>query len=163
IVLYGGNLGVEPGDVVRATGELAEFNGLLEINVASADIEVLDRVSVPDPKVVTAAELVEENEGMLVTVNNVTIGETISGNYKATDVEGNEFEIRPSDLSWLKTGSNYESITGVLGQYNSFYQLMPRNEGDIIVDSTIVQAVVANPGSGLVKEGDKVSLTSGTE
>lgn len=163
IVLYGGNLGVEPGDVVRATGEIAEFNGLLEINVTSADIEVLDRVSVPDPKVVTAAELVEENEGMLVTVNNVTIGETISGNYKATDVEGNEFEIRPSDLSWLKTGSNYESITGVLGQYNSFYQLMPRNEGDIIVDSTIVQVVVANPGSGLVKEGDKVSLTSGTE
>lgn len=163
IVLYGENLGVELGDVVRATGELAEFRGLLEINVTSADIEVLDSATVPAPKVVTAAELGEENEGMLVTVNNVTIGETVSGNYKATDVEGNEFEIRPSDLSWLKTGSNYESITGVLGQYNSFYQLIPRNEGDIIVDSTIVQAVVANPGSGLVKEGDKVTLTSGTK
>ncbi|RKJ43750.1 hypothetical protein D7X33_35090, partial [Butyricicoccus sp. 1XD8-22] len=46
IVLYGENLGVELGEIVRATGELAEFRGLLEINVTSADIEVLDSVTV---------------------------------------------------------------------------------------------------------------------
>ena len=162
IVLYGNNLNVKPGDIVRATGELTEYNTLLEINVTPQSIEILGNTIVPESEVVSAAQLQEAREGKLVTVQNVKIEAVKSGNFQAIDGEGNRFELRPTSSSLLSVGTTYEAITGVLGSYNNTYQLIPRSIDDIVEDSSIVKPVVATPGQGLIKEGSNVTLTSGT-
>ncbi|RHW39961.1 endonuclease [Lysinibacillus yapensis] len=163
LVLYGFDLNVKPGDKIQATGDLAEFRSLLQINVTPDNVQVLEEGTVPEPEVVTAAQLQEELEGKLLTVNNVKIESYVGGNYKAVDGEGNQFELRPSDASLLAVGTTYESITGVLGSYNDVYQLIPRSVDDIVEDSSIVRPVTATPGEGLVEEGTEVTLTTKTE
>ncbi|PYF07575.1 chitobiase/beta-hexosaminidase C-terminal domain-containing protein [Ureibacillus chungkukjangi] len=163
IVLYGNNLNVKPGDIVRATGELTEYITLLEINVTPQSVEVIGNTEVPEPEVVTGAQLQEEREGKLVTVQNVKIESVKSGNFQAVDGEGNTFELRPSSSSLLSVGSTYEAISGVLGSYNNIYQLIPRSVDDIVEDSSIVKPVVATPGQGLIKEGSEVTLSTRTD
>ena len=163
IVLYGSNLNVEPGDRVKATGELTEYSSLLEINVKPEDVTVLEKVGIPAAKQIQASELAEEYEGTLVTVKNVTINSYSGGNYIATDDSGAELQLRPSDAALLETNKTYESITAVVGAYNNNYQLIPRNAADIIFDSSIVQTVSASPSSGLVKVDDKITLSTATE
>lgn len=163
IVIYGYDLGVEPGDKVRATGELSDYQSLLEIIVTPESVEVLEKTTVPEPEVVTAAQLQEDKEGKLVTVQNVRIESVSSGNFTATDSEGNSFVLRPDNASLLSVGTTYESITGVLSSYKDVYQLIPRSADDIVQDSSIVSSVVATPGEGLIQEGSAVTLTSKTE
>lgn len=163
IVLYGTNLNLAPGDKVRATGELTEYRSLLEINVTADTVEILETTTVPEPEVVSAAQLQEDKEGKLVSVQNVKIESLTSGNFKAVDGEGNSFDLRPADSSLLTVGTTYESITGVLGSYNDVYQLIPRSIEDIVEDSSIVSPVVATPGEGLIQQGSAVTLTTSTE
>ncbi len=163
IVLYGSNLNVQPGDLVRAKGKVTDFRSLLELEVQASDVQVIEKTSVPAAEVVTAAELQEEKEATLVTIKNVTVQSFSSGNYTAVDAEGTSFQIRPDDSALLKVNTTYDSITGVLGSYNNVYQLIPRNAGDVIQDSTKVQPITASPGPGLVMEGDQVSLSTGTD
>ncbi len=162
IVLYGYDLGVELGDKVRATGELTEYNSLLEINVTPESVEVLEKSTVPEPEIVSAAQLQEDKEGKLVTVQNVNIESASGGNFTATDGEGNTFVLRPASSSLLSVGTTYESITGVLGSYNDVYQMIPRSPEDIVEDSSMASPVVATPGQGLIKEGSTVTLTTRT-
>ncbi|HWK21657.1 MAG TPA: chitobiase/beta-hexosaminidase C-terminal domain-containing protein [Ureibacillus sp.] len=163
IVLYGFNLNVEPGDKVSAVGTLTEYSTLLEINVNPEDVTVIEKVGIPAAKEIQASEINEDKEGTLVTLKNVSINNYTGGNYIATDDSGAEFQLRPSDASLLVVNKSYESITAVVSAYGGVYQLIPRNAADIIVDSTIVQTVVASPSPGLVKEGDTITLTTGTE
>lgn len=163
IVLYGANLGVNPGDRVQASGELTEYSSLLEINVKPSDVKVLSTKEVPAAAEVKAADFNEGIESTLVTLTDVSVESFSGGNYTATDADGDTFQIRPSDSSLLAVNTTYDSITGVLSAYNNAFQLIPRNAGDIILDSSKVQAVVANPASGLVNEGDTVTLATGTE
>ncbi len=161
IVLYGANLNVEPGDRVRASGDLAEFRTLLEVNVRPENITVLEKTAVPEAEVL-APQLQEDKEGKLVTVKNVSVESLASGNYIAKDANGTSFQIRPSDTSLLSINTAYDSITGVLGAFDGVYQLIPRDAGDVILDASKVQKVVATPGAGLIQEGDKVTLSTRT-
>ncbi|HWL12122.1 MAG TPA: chitobiase/beta-hexosaminidase C-terminal domain-containing protein [Ureibacillus sp.] len=163
IVLYGYDLGVEPGDKVRVTGKLSEYSTLLEINVTAESVEVLEKTSVPEAEVVSASQLQEDKEGKLVTLQNVTIQSYSGGNYTVVDANGETAVVRPSDSSLLTVGTTYEAITGVLSAYNNVYQLIPRSVEDIVEDSSIVSTVVATPGEGLIKEGSEVALTTKTE
>ncbi|MFD2683182.1 chitobiase/beta-hexosaminidase C-terminal domain-containing protein [Bacillus seohaeanensis] len=163
IVLYGYDLDVERGDKVRAKGTLTEYSSLLEINVEASDVEVIEKVNVPSPLVLNASELTEEKEGMLVTLEEVSIDSFVGGNYIAKDSQGTEIQIRPQDAALLSTGVTYESITGVVGAYNDTYQLIPRDAADIIQDSSVVQTPIATPGAGLVNSGDAVTLSSQTD
>ncbi|EIJ80388.1 Endonuclease/exonuclease/phosphatase [Bacillus methanolicus PB1] len=163
IVLYGSGLNVKRGDKVRVKGALADFNTLLEINVQASDVQVIGSETVPQPQVLTADQLQEDKEGMLVSVNNVTVESFSNGNYTAKDGNGNTFVIRPEDTSLLSVNKTYTSITGVLGAYKNTYQLIPRDAADIISDSNKVQAIAATPGSGLVKKGETVTLSTATE
>lgn len=163
IVLYGSGLNVQRGDKVRVKGTLAEYRTLLEINVQASDIEVIGSETVPKPQVLTADQIKEDKEGMLVSVHNVTVESLSGGNYTAKDGNGNAFVIRPEDANLLSINKTYESITGVLGAFDGTYQLIPRDAADIITDSSKVQAITATPDSGLVKSGDKVTLSTATE
>jgi uncharacterized protein len=153
---------VLPGHEIRVSGELTEYSTLLEINVNHEDIEILGTVGVPVAEEVTAAQLQEDKEAKLLKVKNVTVGAFSGGNYTATDSEGTSFQIRPPSSTMLATGTTYEAITGVLSAFNGVYQLIPRNDGDILLDSSIVQNVTATPGAGLVQAGTAVTLATGT-
>ncbi|MGD6843102.1 chitobiase/beta-hexosaminidase C-terminal domain-containing protein [Bacillus infantis] len=163
IVLYGNGLNVEPGDTVKASGKLTDYNSLLEIEVAASDVKVLEKAEVPAAEEVTAADLKEEKEATLLTLKNIEVQSFSGGNYTAVDENGVSFQIRPEDAGLLTINTSYDSITGVLGSYRDVYQLIPRNAGDIIADSTTVQPIVASPAPGLIKEGGKVTLSTGTE
>ena len=56
----------------------------------------------------------------------------------------------------------YESITGIVQQFDADYQLIPRSQQDIVVDSSIVQPVSANPASGTFVGGTTVTLSTTT-
>ena len=122
----------------------------------------MEKTDIPEAEVLTAAQLQEDKEGKLVTVKDVTVESYANGNYIAKDANGTTFELRPSDSSLLSVGTTYDSITGVLGSYNDVYQLMPRNEFDVILDASKVQQVIATPGAGLIQEGDQVTLSTRT-
>ncbi|WP_257985810.1 chitobiase/beta-hexosaminidase C-terminal domain-containing protein [Bacillus sp. M6-12] len=163
LVLYGSNLNIAPGDKVQALGKLADYNSLLELEVKSENVKVIEKAELPEADELTAAELQENKEATLVTVKKVNVESFAGGNYTAKDANGTSFQIRPQDAALLSVDTTYDSITGVLGAYKGVYQLIPRDASDIIADSTKVQRIVAIPGPGLIKTGDKVTLTTGTE
>ncbi|WP_419955367.1 chitobiase/beta-hexosaminidase C-terminal domain-containing protein [Neobacillus niacini] len=153
---------IQPGHKIKVSGKLVEYSTLLEIEANHENIEIIGTEAVPAAEVLPAADLQENKEAKLVKVENVTVGAFSGGNYTATDSAGTSFQIRPASSTMLKTGTTYEAITGVLSAFNGVYQLIPRNEGDILLDSSIVQSVIAAPGAGLVPTGTAVTLTTGT-
>ncbi|MGE8080449.1 endonuclease [Peribacillus loiseleuriae] len=163
IVLYGPGLAVDLGDEVKVNGKLTEYQSLLELEVSKDDITILGKKDVPATNLLSADQLKEDKEGMLVSIKHVTVESVSSGNYTAKDENGTSFIIRPVDAAHLTIGTKYDSITGVLGSFKDTYQLLPRNVADIIEDATAVQPVFATPGEGFVKTGDAITLSSGTE
>lgn len=163
IVLYGSNLAVEVGDEVNVNGSLTEYQTLLELNVTKDDITVVGKKDVPAATSVSADQLQENKEGMLLTLKNITIESVNSGNFTAKDEKGTSFIIRPQDASLLTVGTKYDSLTGVLGSFKGTYQLIPRNSGDLIQNASVVQSVFATPGEGIIKAGDAVTLATATD
>ena len=83
-------------------------------------------------------------------------------NYLATDGTG-EFIVRDETASLgLTVGTAYDSITGIVQQFDNDYQIIPRSTVDVIVDSSVIQPVIANPASGTFVGSVKVSLTTNT-
>ena len=79
------SLTINAGEEVTLSGTLAEFRGLLQLESATV-VENKGNVGVPAPKVVTGADVKEENESLLVQAKNVTLTAVDSNNnYTATD------------------------------------------------------------------------------
>src|SRR5699024_2858596 len=77
---------------------------------------------------------------------------------------GNEFVVRDETNSLgLNEGGEYDSITGIVTQFNGDFQIIPRSETDVIADSSVVQPVSATPGEGKVPEDKEVTLKTYTE
>ncbi|MCC3355511.1 5'-nucleotidase C-terminal domain-containing protein [Bacillus sp. REN16] len=156
------SLAVELGDKITVTGTLGDYNGLLQLNSANLVGEAT-QVGVPEPAVVTGADLNEENESELVSVKNVTVSGNPS-NYKAVDETGNEFIVRDENNNLgLTQGTTYDSITGIVQQFNSDWQIIPRGQADIVEDATKVQPVSASHPSGTILAGTKVTLSTSTQ
>lgn len=158
------SLAVSIGDEVTLTGTLVDYRGLLQLDAAEVNDRV-QNVGEPNPKVITGADVSEAHESQLVTVHNVILTDQQAGsgwaNYLATD--GHEFIVRDEAASLgLAVGTTYDSITGIVQQFDNDYQIIPRSVADVVVDSTVVQPVTANPGSGTFVENVKVSLATGT-
>ncbi|MER1987565.1 MAG: chitobiase/beta-hexosaminidase C-terminal domain-containing protein [Solibacillus sp.] len=161
MVLYG-SLEVAVGDEVVVSGSIGGFRNLLQIQNPVL-VEKKGTVDVPEPKVVDYATLGEAVEGQLVELNGLTLGDYAGGNYVATDTAGNSIAIRDANNAYgLQTGKTYDSIVGVVQQYNEIYQVIPRSVADIIEDSSAVQPVTAS-ASGLIKAGSTVTLATNTE
>lgn len=153
-------LNVQLGDEITVDGSLGEFNGLLQLTGTLVG-EPVSKV-VPNPVVLTGAELNETNESKLATVNKVTISGA-SQNYKGTDAAGTEFTVRDENSNLgLVAGTTYESITGIVQEFNGTYQIIPRSQQDIVADSSIIQPVFANPGSGTFVGEKTVELSTTT-
>jgi phosphatidylserine/phosphatidylglycerophosphate/cardiolipin synthase-like enzyme len=146
--------GVNIGDSVVVTAELTNYNGLAEMSFSSpgASFQVLSTGHDTDPEVITINDVlnqswndVEEYEGKLVRINNVTISESgnFAGgtNYTITDATGTS-EIRiDNDVTTIigtPIPSGQIDIIGILQQYDpsppysTGYQLLPRYITDIV-------------------------------
>lgn len=159
------SLNLTVGEEVTLTGKLAEFQGLLQLD-ASTVVKKGANVGEPTAKVITGAAVNESNESQLVTVKNVTLTKVNVGsgwaNYTADD--GSQFIVRDEtgQLTSLAVGKTFESITGIVQQFGNDYQIIPRSEADIVVDSSILQPATATPGSGTFVGSTSVTLTTST-
>ena len=165
-----GSVGDFPGEVsrgslVRVTGEIKEFNGLLEIDALSAFEVISENNPMPDPLVLTPAQINEDVEAVLVKVNSVKFtagGNTFStGNYEITsDGETSEIYVRTGHpLIGEEIPLATVNLTGIVSQFNSIYQVLPRGMGDLeIADAFFLTASPAQ--SNITQNGFSVSWST---
>ena len=71
------------GDSLSVTGEITEYNGLLEVGPNLTAVDFLGAGTLPNPLEITPAQMGESLEGQLVRINGVTFplaGTFITGN-----------------------------------------------------------------------------------
>lgn len=138
---------VNIGDSVTVTALLDQFNGLSELNFSESSILINHSSNNNiEPEIITIEQIlnqdwngIEEYEGELVRINNVTItgSGNFSGNqnYSISDETGiSELRIDDNVSTIIGTPipSGHVDIIGILGQfdfgppYNSGYQILPR-------------------------------------
>lgn len=159
------SLNVQLGDEITITGSLDEYNGLLQLQNATL-VGVATQVGIPEPAVLTGDQLNEENESKLATVRKITLESVQEGNGWAnfTATDGTEFLVRDETGTLdLSVGTTYDSITGIVQQFNDDYQIIPRNAADVIANGSAVQAVTATPAGGTIASGSKVTLSTTTD
>lgn len=159
------SLSAKIGDEVILTGKLADYRGLLQLD-STTIVKKQENVGAPSPKTVAGAEVNEANESLLVQAKDITLTAVNANNFTATDGT-TSFIVRDENGTLnLKVGNVYESITGIVQQFDSDYQIIPRSSTDIVEDNSILKPVVASPGSGTYVGGTTVTLsttTSGAE
>lgn len=129
---------VRQGDSIEITGELSQFNQLLQISPVSAVTVLSSNNPLPAPISVTLSNgWVQQYECMLVEVNGVTINGSgnFSGNtnYNITD-GSNTREIRINSRTPLvgtPIPGSVVNITGIMSRFIGNYQLLPRYTSDI--------------------------------
>ncbi len=125
------------GDSVTMTGVLYDFNGLLEISPTNT-FTVHGPVGAPVPLVIPITSANEPLEARLLQIQNVTISGSgnFAGNTNYTLTQGgNTLQMRVitgSNLVGTAIPTGPVSVTGLLSQYNTDYQLLPRMTTDII-------------------------------
>ncbi|MDX8343149.1 S-layer homology domain-containing protein [Rossellomorea sp. YZS02] len=164
VIIRGSGLTAQPGDEVIAEGTLADYYGMQQIEVSASNVEIATKdKGIPSPTSLISTDLSAENgephEGTFVEFTDVTIDSKDSnGNFTATDDMG-QFVIKPSDSSLLEIGKKYEILRGVIDYNYNEYKLVPRNSSDVIETAF---SVTANPESGSVTEGTKITLQTAT-
>src|SRR5690625_1197501 len=160
------SLDVQVGDEITVIGTLNNYRGLLQLDGAVVEEKTTDAV-IPEPVMLHGNEL-ENHQSQLAVVHNVTLTDVDDGgdwaNYTAEDEAGNVFAVRDEtgELS-LETGVNYESITGMVIQFDDEQQIIPRSQSDIIGDASAVQPVTASPAPGMIPAGSEITLETATE
>jgi endonuclease I len=130
------------GDSITVSGGLSEFNNLLQIEESPIVITILKQgVPLPDPQVVTIADVGENLEAELIKIENVSFKETgnfagggSAGNFTITDGTNDlVFRIGSSShpLAGTEIPTGIYNITGFVGQFGNDYQLSPRTEDDL--------------------------------
>lgn len=133
------------GDSVTLTGTLVDYNNLLEMQPVSSVIVEKKNATLPDPVVLTPAQLGEAYESMLVKIEDAVFeqaGSTFSAktNYAAT-ASGGICQVRvPADESpFVGTviPSGETNVVGILSHFYDTYQILLRLEDDIMPSSSI--------------------------
>ncbi len=131
------------GDEVTVTGTLKEYNTLLEIDPVTSVTINSSGNPLPEAVVLTPDQLAENYEGMLVRINDVDFDasgqfERSSYTYTAGEETGqiyiNDFG---SPLIGMVIPTSPVSVIGPLGAYSGTYQLLPRDQFDILSSSVI--------------------------
>jgi len=138
------------GDLIRVTGFIGHFNGLLQTSASA--VELLGSPGVREPIVVNA--LGEETESQLIRINGLSladpsawVGDGSSFNIDLVDGSGNVIAMRvDSDTevaTWSGPGDGVFSVVGIGGQFDNSaphdegYQIFPRYPSDFdFLDST---------------------------
>jgi endonuclease I/DNA/RNA endonuclease YhcR with UshA esterase domain len=164
------------GDSLVITGVPAEYNDLTEItNISSVYNFKSNKIT--EPVVLTASQVNEDYEGMLVQINNVTFdkpGTVIpeqNMSYIATDKTGSVviYINLYSRLVRKTFPSKATNIVGIVSQYQGVYQILPRDLSDFkeytstkyLSQFTLKNMVVfPNPANDLLNiQSDKSILT----
>jgi len=141
IAAFGGTNGINRYDSITVTGELTEFNNLLEIGPSGNPPTYVNHGPasvIPTPQNVPISTVNEPLEGQLIVIDNVTFVQsgTFSGNttYQVTDGSASlDLRINNSvNLVGQAIPTGAVSITGITGQFNANYQIIPRDQGDIV-------------------------------
>ncbi|MBY7142793.1 5'-nucleotidase C-terminal domain-containing protein [Virgibacillus sp. NKC19-3] len=164
IALRPTSLDVQVGDEITVTGSLNDYRGLLQLDDVTVH-ETTD-TSIPDPLNLTGNEL-ENHQSELAVIDNVTLTDVEQGdgwaNYTAEDEDGNTFIVRDeTGEQSLETGNTYDSITGMVIQFDAEQQIIPRNQSDIVGDASAIQQPVASPESGSIPSSSDVTLETAT-
>lgn len=134
INVYISGITASAGDMLKTTGALADYRGLLEIKPAnSGAVEVLSSGNpMPQPEVVTISQISDAIESQLVKIENVILGAiNTSGNTPITDSENNTINIyKIPELSGIVEGDRVD-VTAIVSQYNDF-QLRVRDASDVV-------------------------------
>jgi endonuclease I len=136
---YGTSLnGIQRGDSLTVTGTLIEFSGLLEISPVTSVTDHGPAVVQPTALQIPITSAAETLESELVQIQNVTFVQSgnFAGNttYQITD-GSNTLDVRVNtgtNLVGTAIPSGPISITGPLGQFNTNYQVVPRDLNDIV-------------------------------
>ena len=140
---------VQRGDSVTITGTLKIYNQLLELDPLTSVVIRSTGNPVPEPIIVSPAQLAEPLEAMLLRINNATFADaggiftqkkyqfTSNGESGYIYVKNNQLDIIGQPIP-----NGPVSLTGVLSQfdYNSptaGYQVLPRTIADIQMNSSI--------------------------
>jgi predicted extracellular nuclease len=136
-------LPLAPGDVVTLTGEYTEFYEMSEVTVKSlGEIEVVGNVAPPAPAVVAAADiatggpLAENYEGVLVSVEGVTVDAPVN-QYGEFTVDGglvidDYFLLDAENKPEPNPGAVYDVITGPLFYGFEQFRVLPRTIDDLV-------------------------------
>lgn len=140
------------GDSIQVTGVTSLYYDVWELVAGDKplDIKVLsDHNPEPKPKDILADSLNEHNESYLVRMEKVTIqtnesvfsGGGSKGNYTLVDSLGNKGILRINSSSHPLVGKAIPkgsvTLIGVVDQFSSDYQLVPRDANDLIVGLSI--------------------------
>lgn len=138
---YGSTLSsVQRGDTITATGVLFDFSGLLEISPTNSFTNHGNAVVNPAPLVIPITSAGEAIEAQLVRIDNVTF--TTTGTYGTAGSNStvqitdgtNTLDVRinaTTNIDGTNIPTGPVSIIGLMGQFNSNYQIVPRDLNDI--------------------------------
>jgi hypothetical protein len=143
------NAGLELGDRIEVSGDLAAFNA--DLQLSNVSLRAVDKgFGVIAPAQSTTAEITAATDpksplrGRLVTVRGAKITEgfgTLSNNQNATilDASGTAAQLRiepgvaaAAQLPTLFPAGRCYDITGVVGGFNATGQLFPRSTSDVV-------------------------------
>jgi phosphatidylserine/phosphatidylglycerophosphate/cardiolipin synthase-like enzyme len=130
---------VEQGDSLQVTGTLSDYFGLVEIiqGTGFAYTVINSGNPLPAPATLPAGTgFSEEYEGQLVRFQNTQFaanGNFIGNTNYDISVDGTTQEVRVStgtNIVGTPIPTEYINMVGIMGQYNSTYQLLPRSLSD---------------------------------
>ncbi|GAB4196615.1 MAG: hypothetical protein Tsb002_30080 [Wenzhouxiangellaceae bacterium] len=159
------------GDVVEWVGEVEQFAGQTEINVAEEfgnfGHQRLGGGTAPAPQVLTVAQAGEASEGQLIRLNGVwvvdgAIPELGSGILTITDDGVNFLTLRvddTTDIPGANTPTQPFDVIGISSQFDSWvpltggYQILPRSKDDFTSDEVnfsqiIISEILVDPANG---------------
>jgi len=137
------------GDSAVITGVLKLYNQLLEIDPVTSAQVITHGNPLPEPVVITPGEMSEQYEAELVSFEGVTFqnaGGVFAGNTNYNVIDGSETgQIRINNASPLVgtlIPTSEVDLVGICSQFsyddpNSGYQLLLRDQDDIIAGSSI--------------------------
>lgn len=130
---------VQRYDSITITGVLLDFSGLLELSPVNSYTNHGPATVIPTPLQLQILSAAEVHESKLVEILNVTFVQTgnfATGNSTVQITDGtNTFDVRINgttniDGTAIPTGTI--TIKGLEGQFNTNYQIVPRDLNDII-------------------------------
>lgn len=122
------------GDRIEIIGEISESYGNTRVKIKEKnDIKKIDHPGDPLPKVVEIADLQEQYEGWLVQINGEIT--ELKSSYMYVDDGTEEIKVyfkRGTGINKkILQAGDIVSITGLLAQTKSGYQILPRSQTDI--------------------------------
>jgi len=131
------NLTVQAGDSVQLIGAVAEYYGLLELNVNNDDniVKISGGHAIPAPEVITAGGFTKAHQGVLVTVNAAKVTAKVADTITISDASGSIRLAKDIYTFTLQVGDSV-NVTGIGYRYGGNSRLLPRSSGDLAILST---------------------------